>query len=317
MVARPPTPSTTATGADVDATRERARADLPEALGRVLADTFGLYLQTHRYHWNVTGAQSRTLHLMFEDQYRELWEAVDAIAERMRELGLVPPASYAEFTRLTALPEDADAPDSGAMVDRLRAGHGIVARTACHALALADWAGDRVTADSADAPRRRARHRGVDAREHAHGLTALAVGSRTAPDGTAAHPAVASLHVRRCPVRVVRRACGARRQLFSCVRVLAVLLTGRPGRIFFVPGTGRPPLGVSGPGRLRYHPQRPQPASTSGGGAGVACARRRIAPHPQGRVEKENAPWCSRQCEDAGCASARLASSARCCSAPR
>src|SRR4026209_833592 len=74
-----------------------------EALSRVLADTFTLYLKTHNFHWNVTGPMFHTLHLMFEEQYNELWLASDAIAERIRSLGFTAPGSYGEFTRLTFL----------------------------------------------------------------------------------------------------------------------------------------------------------------------------------------------------------------------
>ena len=65
-----------------------------EALSNVLADTFTLYLKTHNFHWNVVGPMFHTLHLMFEDQYNELWLAGDAIAERIRALGCVAPGSY-------------------------------------------------------------------------------------------------------------------------------------------------------------------------------------------------------------------------------
>ena len=50
-----------------------------DALTRLLADTFTLYLKTHGYHWNVTGAAFPSLHAMFEQQYTELSVAVDEI----------------------------------------------------------------------------------------------------------------------------------------------------------------------------------------------------------------------------------------------
>src|ERR1044072_7568205 len=74
-----------------------------DALSNVLADTFILYLKTHSFHWNVIGPMFHTLDQMFEEQYNELWLAVDAIAERMRSLGVIAPGSYGEFTRLTYL----------------------------------------------------------------------------------------------------------------------------------------------------------------------------------------------------------------------
>lgn len=57
------------------------------ALQRVLSGTYGLYLATHNYHWNVEGARFASLHLLFEGQYNELFKAVDTIAERIRAIG--------------------------------------------------------------------------------------------------------------------------------------------------------------------------------------------------------------------------------------
>jgi starvation-inducible DNA-binding protein len=53
----------------------------------VLANTYGLYLATHNYHWNVEGAEFLTLHKLFEKQYLELFEAIDVIGERIRAIG--------------------------------------------------------------------------------------------------------------------------------------------------------------------------------------------------------------------------------------
>jgi starvation-inducible DNA-binding protein len=57
------------------------------ALQDVLSSTYGLLLVTHNYHWNVEGKNFIPLHKLFEDNYNELFEAVDEIAERIRALG--------------------------------------------------------------------------------------------------------------------------------------------------------------------------------------------------------------------------------------
>ncbi|NDC15367.1 MAG: DNA starvation/stationary phase protection protein, partial [Synechococcaceae bacterium WB9_2_170] len=49
------------------------RAQIAQGLGRVLADSTVLYAKTHGFHWNVTGPMFNTLHLMFMEQYTELW----------------------------------------------------------------------------------------------------------------------------------------------------------------------------------------------------------------------------------------------------
>ena len=71
-----------------------------EELSKLLAESYTLYLKTHKYHWNVTGPMFHSLHLLFEQQYTELAEAVDTIAERIRALGWKAPGSYAEFAKL-------------------------------------------------------------------------------------------------------------------------------------------------------------------------------------------------------------------------
>ena len=94
-----------------------------DALANVLADTFILYLKTHSFHWNVTGPMFHTLHRMFEEQYNELWLAVDAIAERMRSLGFIAPGSYGEFAKLTYLQESPVARNAGEMIGELLGDH--------------------------------------------------------------------------------------------------------------------------------------------------------------------------------------------------
>ncbi|HYN31899.1 MAG TPA: Dps family protein [Ilumatobacteraceae bacterium] len=126
---------------------ESDRLSIAAELERVLADTFTLYLKTHNYHWNVTGPMFNTLHLMFEQQYNELWAAVDLIAERIRSLGALAPGSYAQFAVLASIAEAHGAPTAEQMLADLVSGHEAVARTARTAFAAAETAGDKSTAD--------------------------------------------------------------------------------------------------------------------------------------------------------------------------
>ncbi len=63
-----------------------AKNPVADALQQFLSDTYALYLLTHNYHWNVEGPRFSSLHLLFEQQYNELFLAVDLIAERIRAL---------------------------------------------------------------------------------------------------------------------------------------------------------------------------------------------------------------------------------------
>lgn len=118
-----------------------------EALSNVLADTFSLYLKTHNFHWNVIGPMFHTLHLMFEEQYNELWLAGDAIAERIRALGCVAPGSYREFSKLTYLREPEARLSATEMIAELLRDHETSARTARWALSVARTAVDAPTED--------------------------------------------------------------------------------------------------------------------------------------------------------------------------
>ena len=117
------------------------------ALSNVLSDTFILYLKTHNFHWNVTGPRFPMLHSMFEEQYNELWSAVDAIAERIRSLGFIAPGSYGEFTKLTYLQESPVATNAEEMIAELLRDHETAARTVRSALAVARTAVDAPTED--------------------------------------------------------------------------------------------------------------------------------------------------------------------------
>jgi starvation-inducible DNA-binding protein len=118
-----------------------------EALSNVLADTFTLYLKTHNFHWNVVGPMFHTLHLMFEQQYNELWLAGDVIAERIRALGHIAPGSYGEFSKLTDLKEPQPVTSAIEMVAELLRDHETCARTARKALSIARTAVDAPTED--------------------------------------------------------------------------------------------------------------------------------------------------------------------------
>lgn len=118
-----------------------------DALSQVLADTFTLYLKTHSFHWNVIGPMFHTLHLMFEEQYNELWLAGDAIAERIRGLGGTAPGSYREFSKLTYLRELEGVPNATEMIAELLRDHETCARTARWALSVARTAVDAPTED--------------------------------------------------------------------------------------------------------------------------------------------------------------------------
>ena len=126
---------------------EKDRANIAEGLSRLLADTYTLYLQTHNFHWNVTGPMFQTLHLMFETQYTELALAVDLIAERIRALGFPAPGTYAEFGQISSIKEESGVPRAEKMIEILVQGQEAIVRTARSIFDVVDAAHDEPTAD--------------------------------------------------------------------------------------------------------------------------------------------------------------------------
>lgn len=126
---------------------ETDRSDIASGLGKLLADTYTLYLQTHNFHWNVTGPMFQTLHLMFETQYNELAQAVDLIAERIRSLGFPAPGSYAAFSRLSSIQEVDGIPKAQEMIRILVESQQAVVRTARALYPVVEGASDEATAD--------------------------------------------------------------------------------------------------------------------------------------------------------------------------
>lgn len=122
------------------------RLKIATGLKHLLADSYTLYLQTHYFHWNVTGPQFRELHLMFEEHYLELATAVDDVAERIRTLGVTAPGTYKGFAALSSIEEVEEIPSASEMIKVLTVSHEAVVRTARTVLKLAQDADDESTA---------------------------------------------------------------------------------------------------------------------------------------------------------------------------
>lgn len=67
-------------------TSTQTHSPVVKALNLLLADSYALMANTHYAHWNVEGPGFFSLHKAFEDQYEELFEAIDEVAERVRAL---------------------------------------------------------------------------------------------------------------------------------------------------------------------------------------------------------------------------------------
>lgn len=116
-------------------------------LKKALGDSYTLYLKTLGVHWNVTGPTFFSLHKLTEEQYEDMHDAIDKIAERIRALGQIAPASYSEFADASAISSDVIADNAGDMLDSLITDNEKLARRFREFVAVAEKADDVFTAD--------------------------------------------------------------------------------------------------------------------------------------------------------------------------
>ena len=93
--------------------------ELVEAMRLVVADTYAVIGQTHVCHWNVRGPSFFSLHTAFEEQYTELFTAVDEIAERLRAKGSFAPGGLANLAAMANISEIAEDAPAKEMVEHL------------------------------------------------------------------------------------------------------------------------------------------------------------------------------------------------------
>lgn len=122
-------------------------SNLTDKLAVILADTYALYLKTQNYHWHVKGPQFRSLHELFETQYRELSEAVDQLAERIVIKGEQAPATFTAFEQLKTLKDGHSGANSNDMVTELADDHGVLLKDLNLAMSMAQDKNDEGTAN--------------------------------------------------------------------------------------------------------------------------------------------------------------------------
>ncbi|MCC8376893.1 MAG: DNA starvation/stationary phase protection protein [Rickettsia endosymbiont of Graphium doson] len=117
-----------------------------KALEQVLADSYALYFKTQNYHWNVEGAEFRSLHLLFEGQYEDLAESLDELAERIRTLDAKVP-TLSNLIKLASISEPNPNASANEMLKSLVKDQDIIIDTLYKGLKIAQSEGDEGTAD--------------------------------------------------------------------------------------------------------------------------------------------------------------------------
>ena len=127
--------------------RSSATNPVVTALRQVLADSYSLMGQTHICHWNVEGPGFFALHTAFEEQYTELFTAVDDIAERIRALNAYAPGGLANLAGISEMKEIAEGASASDMVEHLANLHRKLVKDASVARDTAADTNDKETED--------------------------------------------------------------------------------------------------------------------------------------------------------------------------
>jgi len=135
-------------GVDHPDTDLEQRKRLAASLTGILADAYVLMVKTQGFHWNVVGPLFISLHELTEQQYQDLFAAIDELAERIRALGYPAPTSIADLMPHSAIAEAHGSNFSAEqMVTTLISDHETVSRRLRDAVELAEDLRDVATAD--------------------------------------------------------------------------------------------------------------------------------------------------------------------------
>jgi starvation-inducible DNA-binding protein len=127
---------------------DKNRKIVSDLLADLLANEVALYIATRGAHWNVVGPNFGALHSFFESQYEALDDILDDVAERMRALGAVAPASVGAYAKGKSIDDGAgSAKSADAMIQSLLTAHETIIKQLRKAEDIADEAGDSGTED--------------------------------------------------------------------------------------------------------------------------------------------------------------------------
>lgn len=96
-------------------------------LSVVLASEMTIYIKTRKSHWNVSGDSFMELHTLFGNQYKQLEESIDEIAERIGKLGHKTIGTMKEYSEISLVKENPGKyPSSKEILQELLTDHEIV-----------------------------------------------------------------------------------------------------------------------------------------------------------------------------------------------
>ena len=126
-------------------TTKEIKDKIPEILLKALANTYTLYSASQIAHWNIEGPEFVQLHQLFSDSYSDAADAVDSIAERIRQLDVIIPKTLSELISHTTAKFDSEQ----SYVDQIKSIHEKLVEQWNDIAVVAEAAEDSATVDMA------------------------------------------------------------------------------------------------------------------------------------------------------------------------
>jgi starvation-inducible DNA-binding protein len=118
-----------------------------EILRKLLSDYYMFYVKIQNYHWNVEGSEFFIWHKQFEDQYNDLAEAIDTVAELIRDIGYKVPANFETYLKYSSIGHGNENFNLNDMISDVIEGHKAIVNTLQTTLEAAQNDKDEVVAD--------------------------------------------------------------------------------------------------------------------------------------------------------------------------
>ena len=122
-----------------------SKSKIIESLKKILANSYILQLKTQNYHWNVTGSNFYSLHLLFESQYKDLSSAIDLLAERIRALGAKAPATFTSYHKNSSIKDGNENYSATEMLEDLMKDQKIITKLLNESIDIAKKHNDETT----------------------------------------------------------------------------------------------------------------------------------------------------------------------------
>lgn len=121
--------------------------ELIDSLNGLLANQYVVFTKTLNFHWNLIGLQFYSLHTLLGEQYRQILEMMDDLAERIRFLGGQPVGTVHDLAQMATLSEKSSSFDIQHVLKGLSDAHENVDRELQGLFEIEELTRDRVSED--------------------------------------------------------------------------------------------------------------------------------------------------------------------------